>query len=91
MIEPRILEVRTKILKKNDELAREMRDRFVDAGVLVSNLVSSPGTGKTASIEVDAHPPSSTRALTSRPLSAISKPIMTPGDWPRAAPPSARS
>jgi len=37
MLKPRILEVRTKILKKNDELAREMRDQFVDAGVLVSN------------------------------------------------------
>ena len=47
MLEPRILEVRTKILKKNDELAREMRAEFVDAGVLVVNLVSSPGTGKT--------------------------------------------
>ncbi len=48
MIEPRILEVRTRILKKNDELARELRDRFVRAGVLVVNMVSSPGTGKTA-------------------------------------------
>jgi hydrogenase nickel incorporation protein HypB len=48
MIEPRILEVRTKILKKNDELAREMRDEFVKADVLVTNLVSSPGTGKTS-------------------------------------------
>jgi hydrogenase nickel incorporation protein HypB len=47
VIEPRILEVRTKILKKNDELAREMRAEFLDAGVLVVNLVSSPGTGKT--------------------------------------------
>ena len=47
MIEPRILEVRTKILKKNDELARSMRQQFVDAGVLVTNFVSSPGTGKT--------------------------------------------
>ena len=47
MLKPRILEVRTKILKKNDELAREMRNQFVDAGVLVSNFVSSPGTGKT--------------------------------------------
>lgn len=45
---PRILEVRTKILKKNDELARDMRRRFQQAGVLVVNLVSSPGTGKTA-------------------------------------------
>jgi hydrogenase nickel incorporation protein HypB len=48
MIEPRILQVRTKILKKNDELAREMRRIFEDAGVLVINMVSSPGTGKTA-------------------------------------------
>ena len=48
MIEPRILEVRTRILKKNDEVAREMRVRFLRAGVLVINMVSSPGTGKTA-------------------------------------------
>jgi hydrogenase nickel incorporation protein HypB len=48
MIEPRILEVRTKILKKNDELARKMRAKFTASGVLVMNLVSSPGTGKTA-------------------------------------------
>jgi hydrogenase nickel incorporation protein HypB len=47
MIEPRILEVRTKILKKNDELARSMREEFVYADVLVTILVSSPGTGKT--------------------------------------------
>ena len=47
MLKPRILKVRTKILKKNDELAREMRDQFADAGVLVTNFVSSPGTGKT--------------------------------------------
>ncbi|MEN1680146.1 MAG: hydrogenase nickel incorporation protein HypB [Planctomycetota bacterium] len=44
---PRILEVRTRILKKNDETARRMRDEFVAAGVLVANFVSSPGTGKT--------------------------------------------
>ena len=48
MIEPRILEVRTKILKQNDELAREMRRGFEQAGVLVVNMVSSPGTGKTS-------------------------------------------
>ncbi len=47
MNQPRILEVRTKILKKNDELAREMRDEFRNAGVVVVNFVSSPGTGKT--------------------------------------------
>lgn len=44
---PRILEVRTRILKANDETARAMRRRFTEAGVLVTNLVSSPGSGKT--------------------------------------------
>ena len=48
MNQPRILEVRTKILKKNDELAREMRQAFREAGVVVVNFVSSPGTGKTS-------------------------------------------
>jgi hydrogenase nickel incorporation protein HypB len=43
----RIVELRQGILKKNDELARELRGRFETAGVLVLNLVSSPGTGKT--------------------------------------------
>jgi hydrogenase nickel incorporation protein HypB len=45
---PRILEVRTKILKANDELARAMRREFERVGLLVVNLVSSPGTGKTS-------------------------------------------
>jgi hydrogenase nickel incorporation protein HypB len=47
----RIVELRQGILKKNDELARELRARFTEAGVLVLNLVSSPGTGKTAFLE----------------------------------------
>jgi hydrogenase nickel incorporation protein HypB len=45
---PRILEVRTQILKKNDTVARELRGRFRAAGVYVVSLVSSPGAGKTA-------------------------------------------
>jgi len=47
----RIVELRPGILKKNDELARELRSRFESAGVLVLNLVSSPGTGKTAFLQ----------------------------------------
>ncbi|MGA3034727.1 MAG: hydrogenase nickel incorporation protein HypB [Terracidiphilus sp.] len=47
----RIVELRRGILKKNDELAAGLRDRFTSAGVLVLNLVSSPGTGKTALLE----------------------------------------
>src|ERR1700760_4240379 len=48
---PRIVELRQGILKKNDELARGLRAQFTSAGVLVLNLVSSPGTGKTAFLE----------------------------------------
>jgi hydrogenase nickel incorporation protein HypB len=48
---PRIVEVRRDILKKNDQLARELRRRFQDAGVTVVNLVSSPGAGKTSLLE----------------------------------------
>jgi len=47
----RIVELRRGILKKNDELAAGLRNRFTAAGVLVLNLVSSPGTGKTAFLE----------------------------------------
>jgi hydrogenase nickel incorporation protein HypB len=47
----RIVELRQGILKKNDELARTLRQKFTSAGVLVLNLVSSPGTGKTAFLE----------------------------------------
>jgi hydrogenase nickel incorporation protein HypB len=47
----RIVELRQGILKKNDELARGLRQQFTSAGVLVLNLVSSPGTGKTAFLE----------------------------------------
>ncbi len=43
----RILDVRQKILKQNDETARAMRARFHDAGTFVCDLVSSPGAGKT--------------------------------------------
>lgn len=47
-MQPRILEVRKNLLKKNDELARQLRGRFLAEGMLVVSLVSSPGTGKTA-------------------------------------------
>jgi hydrogenase nickel incorporation protein HypB len=47
----RIVELRKGVLKKNDELAAGLRIRFQDAGLLALNLVSSPGTGKTAFLE----------------------------------------
>ena len=48
----RIVELRRGILKKNDELAAGLRASYAAAGVLVLNLVSSPGTGKTALTEL---------------------------------------
>jgi len=47
MTEPRLVEVRQKVLKQNDLLARSLRHRFRAAGVYVVSLVSSPGSGKT--------------------------------------------
>ena len=47
----RIAEVRQHVLKKNDLLARDLRQRFCQAGVFVVSLVSSPGAGKTALVE----------------------------------------
>jgi hydrogenase nickel incorporation protein HypB len=51
MSNPRILEIRRGVLEKNDLLAQGLRQRFQASGVYVTNLVSSPGTGKTAFLE----------------------------------------
>jgi hydrogenase nickel incorporation protein HypB len=49
--QPRLVEVRQNVLKQNDLVARELRERFHRAGVYVVSLVSSPGSGKTAFLE----------------------------------------
>lgn len=49
--QPRLIEVRQNVLKQNDLLARELRQRFQAADVRVISLVSSPGSGKTAFLE----------------------------------------
>ncbi len=48
---PRLIEVRQKVLNKNDIAARALRERFRQAGVCVISLASSPGSGKTAFLE----------------------------------------
>jgi hydrogenase nickel incorporation protein HypB len=48
---PRVVEVRKNVLKRNDEVARALRRRFDEAGILVISLVSSPGAGKTTFLE----------------------------------------
>jgi hydrogenase nickel incorporation protein HypB len=47
----RLVEVRQKVLKQNDLVARSLRQRFQAAGVMVVSLVSSPGSGKTMLLE----------------------------------------
>src|SRR5512142_1062218 len=54
MSKPRIVEVRQNVLKKNDEIARALRQRFERAGVFAVSLVSSPGAGKTTLLEKTA-------------------------------------
>jgi hydrogenase nickel incorporation protein HypB len=49
--EPRLVEVRKNVLKQNDVIARALRQRYRQAGVLAVSLVSSPGSGKTAFLE----------------------------------------
>jgi hydrogenase nickel incorporation protein HypB len=46
-----MVEVRQNVLKQNDLLARALRKRFEEAGVVVVSMVSTPGAGKTALLE----------------------------------------
>ncbi|MDQ6826668.1 MAG: hydrogenase nickel incorporation protein HypB [Candidatus Eremiobacteraeota bacterium] len=46
-----IVEIQDAILRKNDELAAELRRRFSDSQTFVLNLLSSPGSGKTTLLE----------------------------------------
>lgn len=47
----RTIDVRERVMAKNDELAADVRQRFDAAGVTAFNLVSSPGSGKTTLLE----------------------------------------
>lgn len=47
----RRIEVRERVMEKNDELAATVRQRLAEHGVPALNLVSSPGSGKTLLLE----------------------------------------
>jgi hydrogenase nickel incorporation protein HypB len=47
----RLVEVQQNILRKNDELASRLRNRFIASGTFVFNFLSSPGAGKTTLLE----------------------------------------
>jgi hydrogenase nickel incorporation protein HypB len=50
-IAPRQLQLGQALLARNDALAAQLRQRFEAAGLPVLNLLSSPGSGKTALLE----------------------------------------
>jgi hydrogenase nickel incorporation protein HypB len=64
----RVLELRQGVLNKNDVLARALRTRFHECGLLTLNWVSSPGTGKT---ELLVHLLAALRAAGHRPLALV--------------------
>ena len=45
------VEVREGVLKENDRIALELRERLAASGTLCLNLISSPGAGKTSILE----------------------------------------
>ena len=47
----RVIDVRERVMERNDEIARAVRSRLEAAGVASLNLVSSPGAGKTALLQ----------------------------------------
>ena len=47
----RTIEIRERVMARNDELAHAVRRRLNSAGVVALNLVSSPGSGKTLLLE----------------------------------------
>lgn len=51
MTQSKTIEIRENILSANARAAAELRDSFSRRGTLVINLISSPGSGKTALLE----------------------------------------
>jgi hydrogenase nickel incorporation protein HypB len=51
MMAVRTIDVRERVMSRNDEIAADVRRRLQDAGVRTFNLVSAPGSGKTTLLE----------------------------------------
>jgi hydrogenase nickel incorporation protein HypB len=51
MMAVRTIEVRERVMARNDEIAALVRTRLAAAGVTAFNVVSSPGSGKTSLLE----------------------------------------
>jgi hydrogenase nickel incorporation protein HypB len=51
MMAVRTIEVRERVMARNDDLAAQVRERLAERGITAFNLVSSPGAGKTTLLE----------------------------------------
>jgi hydrogenase nickel incorporation protein HypB len=51
MMAVRVIEIRERVMARNDAVAAAVRSRLETAGVTALNLVSSPGSGKTSLLE----------------------------------------
>jgi hydrogenase nickel incorporation protein HypB len=51
MKKTRIVEIQDNLMRKNDAIARKLREGFAESGTLVVNILSSPGSGKTTLLE----------------------------------------
>jgi len=68
------LELQTRILSRNDDVAAHNREHFRKRGILSVNLMGSPGSGKTAVLEATA------RALGGANLGAVAGDLATDND-----------
>jgi hydrogenase nickel incorporation protein HypB len=77
---PRHLELDRQLLVHNDALAQANRERFEAAGVRVINLLSSPGSGKTALLERLAGTLAPAGSSTRHPMAVIVGDLATDND-----------
>lgn len=86
--QPRLVEVRQNVLKQNDIVARQLRERFRDAGVYVVSLVASPAPARRLFLRKPS--PFCSPTFASRLWSAILLPKTTQSVWPVQGRPSSK-
>ncbi len=77
---PRILEIGQQLLGQNDRQAQANREHFRAAGVRVINLLSSPGSGKTALLERLARELAPASAEEGHPMAVVVGDLATDND-----------
>ncbi len=71
------IEVKTRILARNEDAASHNRTHFLEQGIFAVNVMGSPGSGKTAVLEATAH------AFEGRGIAALAGDLATDNDAQR--------